>query len=104
MPARLPGIPADSCACPSSSLPASCAVTHPPAQVAEVRAVLQPQAPLPRYTSSARNSIRSRAWVAPIEVRGAEVAGVSCWVGSVPQLAAAFAAAAWRCLPAELLP
>ena len=47
------------------------AVTHPPAQVAEVRAVLTPQAPLERYPSTARNSIRSRAWAAPVEVRPA---------------------------------
>ncbi|KAI3434832.1 hypothetical protein D9Q98_002887 [Chlorella vulgaris] len=53
-------------------------LTHPPAQVAEVRAVLQPQAPLPRYTSSARNSIRSRAWVAPIE--GCSYRVEKCWV------------------------
>ncbi|KAI7846188.1 hypothetical protein COHA_000258 [Chlorella ohadii] len=42
-------------------------LTHPPAQVAEVRAVLKPQDPRDSYPSTARNSIRSRAWAAPIE-------------------------------------
>ena len=62
MPARLP-LYRPCTACP--------AVTHPPPQVAEVRAVLKPQDPLEKYPSTARNSIRSRAWAAPIEVRGA---------------------------------
>ena len=39
-----------------------------------MRAVLKPQAPLERYPSTARNSIRSRAWAAPIEVRTGRLA------------------------------
>jgi hypothetical protein len=53
-------------------------LTHPPAQVAEVRAVLTPLAPQPRYPSTARNSIRSRAWAAPIE--GCSYRVDKCWV------------------------
>ncbi|EFN57219.1 hypothetical protein CHLNCDRAFT_143678 [Chlorella variabilis] len=53
-------------------------LTHPPAQVAEVRAVLTPQAPLERYPSTARNSIRSRAWAAPVE--GCSYRVDKCWV------------------------
>ncbi|KAL4425450.1 hypothetical protein ABPG75_009466 [Micractinium tetrahymenae] len=53
-------------------------LTHPPAQVAEVRAVLKPQAPLERYPSTARNSIRSRAWAAPVE--GCSYSVEKCWV------------------------
>ncbi|PRW57876.1 zinc finger CCCH domain-containing 13-like [Chlorella sorokiniana] len=53
-------------------------LTHPPAQVAEVRAVLKPQEPRDSYPSTARNSIRSRAWAAPIE--GCSYSVEKCWV------------------------
>ncbi len=84
----------------SAGCPASCAhlpavapvplalpaVTHPPAQVAEVRAVLKPQDPRDSYPSTARNSIRSRAWAAPIEASLAAAA-----IDAVPVAAAAAA-------------
>jgi hypothetical protein len=51
-----------------------CAVHHPPALVSEVRVVVVPREPLPYYTSTARNSIRSRSW-------GASTDGCSYSVG-----------------------
>lgn len=41
-------------------------MSHPPQQVAEVRAVLQPLEAQQFYASTARNSIRSRAWAAAV--------------------------------------
>lgn len=46
--------------------PALAAVPHPPVNIAEVRAVVRPLPAQPTYVSTARNSIRSRAWVASI--------------------------------------
>jgi hypothetical protein len=47
--------------------PSSFVVTHPPQAVAEVRAVVKPLPARDNYPSTARNSIRSRAWAAPIQ-------------------------------------
>lgn len=44
--------------------------------------MLKPQAPLERYPSTARNSIRSRAWAAPIEVRAGVKLGAAQGVGA----------------------
>ncbi|BDA47506.1 probable transcriptional regulatory protein rxt3 at N-terminal half [Coccomyxa sp. Obi] len=43
------------------------ALSAPPSSVAEVRAIVQPLPPQPAYQSSARNSIRSRAWGTAVE-------------------------------------
>jgi hypothetical protein len=40
---------------------------HAPPQVAEARAVVRPLPPRSAYPSTARNSIRSRAWAAPLD-------------------------------------
>lgn len=44
-------------------------LAHPPAAVAEVRVLVRTKPPQACYPSVARNSIRSRAWAAPISVR-----------------------------------
>lgn len=49
---------------PTLPCPSCVAVPQPVRDVAEVRAVVRPMPPQPSYPSTARNSIRSRAWAA----------------------------------------
>ena len=68
----------DHCPLSHPSPGAPSAVSQAPPQVAEVRAVLRPQPPRALFPSTARNSIRSRAWAAPIQ--GCSYSVEKCWV------------------------